>query len=251
MNVAARVVMTNATQTEFMVLRGPKALARCAADWLLNRVLAVGEMPAVCLSGGSTPTLLYQALREEPYRDQFPWQRVHWFWGDERFVAPTDPRSNYGMARAVLFDHVPVPRANIHPIDTHGTLSEAAALYERELRQFAGSAGRASDHPLFAATLLGLGTDGHTASLFPGDAALNEQERWVATVPESRPIPRITLTLPALASSGEIGFLVSGATKRAIFAQVRRGADMPATRVLSAGRVRWFVDRAAAGQGPA
>ena len=248
MTLAARVVMTNATQVEYRVLSGPKALARSVAEWLINRVEAVAGMPAVCLSGGSTPTLLYQLLSEPPYRERFPWASVHWFWGDERYVEATDPRSNYGRARAVLFDHVPVPRAHLHPIDTHGTLEEAARLYERELRAFASAAGRDQDHPLFAATLLGLGTDGHTASLFPGDAALRAKERWVTTVPEGRP-PRITLTLPTLASSGEIGFLVSGAAKRDVFAAVRRGADMPATRVTSDGRVRWFVDRAAAGQG--
>jgi len=101
--------------------------------------------------------------------------------------------------------------------------------------------------PLFAATLLGLGSDGHTASLFPGSAVIRENQRWVAPVPDAQPEPRITLTLPTLASSGEIAFLVSGAKKRDVLALVRRHGDVPATRVHSAGRVHWFVDRAAAG----
>jgi len=248
MMVPSRVAMANSVQTEFVVLRGPKTLARCAADWLLARVLAVAERPAVCLSGGATPLMLYQLLAEAPWRDRFPWSRVHWFWGDERFVPPDDPRSNYRMVRAALFDRVGVPAENIHPMPTDRALPQVAADYERVLMQFYGAERLLLDRPLFAATLLGLGTDGHTASLFPGSGALEEEERWVAAVPDARPEPRITLTLPALASSGEIAFLVSGAKKRDILSQIRRHDDLPATRIDSAGRVHWFVDRAAAGK---
>lgn len=249
--IACRVAMTSSAQREFVVLRGPQSLVRCVAEWLLNRILAVKGAPAVCLAGGSTPLLLYRALAEPPWRDRLPWDRVHWFWGDERFVRWEDPRSNYHMARAALFDHVPVPPENIHPIATSGTLEEAAAGYEKILRQFYGASQLSMGHPLFAATLLGVGTDGHTASLFPGSAALREDTRWVAAIPEAHPEPRISLTIPALASSGEIAFLVSGASKRDIVARIRRGEDLPAARIDTAGRIHWFVDRAAAGMSKA
>jgi 6-phosphogluconolactonase len=226
---------------DLTVLADPAAVAEAAAQWLVERVGAGG---AVCLSGGSTPRLLYERLALPPYRDRLPWPRLHWFWGDERFVAPDDPRSNYRMARLALFDHVPAPPANLHPIPTAGSIEDAAAAYERSLRDFAASRGGA---PLFDASLLGLGPDGHTASLFPGTAALEEGKRWVRAVPDGLGEPRITLTFPALARSAEIAFLVDGAGKRDILARVRGGADLPAARVRAAGRTRWFVDRAALG----
>jgi 6-phosphogluconolactonase len=241
------VAMAGSAQTEFVVLRGPKTLARCAAEWLLKRVEAVEGEPAVCLAGGSTPFLLYRLLAEAPWRDRFPWQRVHWFWGDERFVPPDNPRSNDRMVRAALLDRVPVAETHIHPVPTHLPLDEAASAYERTLKDFYGAAEFSLQRPLFAATLLGLGDDGHTASLFPGNAALEEHRHWVAPVPDAQPEPRITLTLPTLASSGEIAFLVSGANKRDVVARVKRREDMPALRIESPGRVHWFIDRAAAG----
>lgn len=247
MMVPCHVTMTASTQREVVVLRGPRSLARCAADWLLGRALAVEEAPAICLAGGSTPQSLYRLLAEPPYRDRFPWQRVHWFWGDERFVPRDHPRSNYRMVKEALFDRVPVPPQNIHPFDTMATLEVAAASYERELKSFYGATELRPDRPLFAATLLGLGGDGHTASLFPGQAALDEHKAWVAAVPEGQPEPRLTLTYPTLDSSGEIAFLVSGAAKRDILRRVRNGEDFPATRVDTPGRIRWFVDRAAVG----
>lgn len=245
--IACRVAMANSTKTEFIVLEDAETLARCVADWLLNRVTAVKHSPAVCLAGGSTPRLLYQLLAMPPYRDRFPWQHIHWFWSDERFVARADSRSNYGMAKAALFDHVPVPPENIHPIPTEGSPQQAAAEYERILQQYYGATQLAVERPLFAATLLGVGEDGHTASLFPGNPILEERKHWVAAVSGAKQVPRITLTFPTLGSCGEAAFLVSGAGKSAILARIRGGEDMPAARIESAGRVRWFVDRAAAG----
>lgn len=239
--------MTGKAEAKFVVLHDPDSLARAAADWLLARVLAAGDTPAVCLAGGSTPQLLYRTLTEPPYRDRFPWPRVHWFWGDERFVSQESPRSNYRMVRAALLDRAPVPAANIHAVDTSGSLEHAAEDYERRLKTFHGSARLSPDRPLFSATLLGLGADGHTASLFPGDPALDEHERWVVPVPASQSEPRVTLTFPALESSGEIAFLVSGAEKRIVLARIRQGGDAPAARIESSSGVNWFVDRAAAG----
>jgi 6-phosphogluconolactonase len=226
---------------DWTVLVDPAAVAEAAAQWLVERVGAGG---AVCLSGGSTPRLLYQRLALPPYRDRLPWPLLHWFWGDERFVPPDDPRSNCRMARLALFDHVPAPPANLHPIPSTGSIEDAAAAYEKTLRDFAASRGGA---PLFDASLLGLGPDGHTASLFPGAAALDERARWVRAVPEGIGEPRITLTFPALARSAEIAFLVDGVQKRDILTRIRGGADLPAARIRAMGRTRWFVDRAALG----
>lgn len=233
------------------VLPDPEAVASAAADWLLERVRAAGDRPsAVCLAGGSTPQRLYELLPAPPYRDAFPWERVHWFWGDERFVPREDERSNYRMVRQALLDRAPVPEANVHPIPTSFTPREAAAAYERELRRFYGADTLDPARPLFDATLLGLGEDGHTASLFPGTAALEERARWVVAVEGVKPEPRITLTYPPLESSREAAFLVTGAGKRDIVRRVRAGADLPAARLHPVGRLRWFLDREAAPEDP-
>jgi 6-phosphogluconolactonase len=146
-----------------------------------------------------------------------------------------------------LLDRISVPPGNIHPIPTtSGSPEEAARLYETELRRFYGSERLVAGRPLFDVTLMGVGTDGHTASLFPGRAELDERERWVVAVPEAalEPfVPRVTLTLPALASTREMLFLVSGHGKREVLGRMLSGADLPATRAYSEGNVAWLVDR--------
>ena len=133
---------------------------------------------AVCLSGGSTPQRLYEHLAGPPYRDAFPWSRTHWFWGDEQFVPHDDALSNYRMVREALLSRAPIPAVNIHPIPTEGLSPEAAAsAYERELKSFYGADHLDPARPLFDVNLLGLGPDGHTASLFPGSAVLAEREK--------------------------------------------------------------------------
>lgn len=243
--------MTKEEPSTFSVLPDPQSLARAAADWLLGCVSPTNGAVGICLAGGMTPRLLYQLLARPPYRERLPWARLHWFWGDERFVPPDNPRSNYRMARIALLDAVPAPPENIHPIPTDGSIEQAAAAYESTLLRFYGSRVFEEKRPLFAATLLGLGPDGHTASLFPGRAALEEKERWVLGVPDGPGEPRITLTFPALAASAEIGFLVSGTEKRDVLARIRAGADLPAAHVRAARRVHWFADRAAFGPGDA
>jgi 6-phosphogluconolactonase len=176
---------------------------------------------------------------------------VNWFWGDERHVPPDDPRSNAGAARRALLDGVPIPPGHIHPIPTLAPDPETdARAYEAALKAFHGADRFDPDRPLFAAVLLGLGDDGHVASLFPGDPGLNEEHRWAVPVPRSGEpfVPRITLTLPALCSSAATAFLVSGEGKRERLAQILAGADAPAARVRSAGDIRWIIDRAAAGE---
>ncbi len=163
-------------------------------------------------------------------------------------MPPSDARSNYHMVREALFERAPVPPENIHPVPTgSGDEVAAAAAYEAALKQFYGSDRLAANRPLFAATLLGLGHDGHTASLFPGNPALAERKRWAVGVRDpSVPEPRVTLTIPTLESSGEIAFLVTGAEKGAIVARLARDEELPAARIHPAGRLRWFLDRAAA-----
>jgi 6-phosphogluconolactonase len=188
-------------------------------------------------------------LAGTPYRDAFPWSRTHWFWGDERFVGPDDALSNYRMVREAMLSHVPMPAANIHPIPTENVTPEAAAIiYERELKSFYGADEMDIRKPLFDVVLLGLGVDGHTASLFPGTSVLDVRDRWVAAVGGGKSETRITLTYPALESARKVAFLVTGEKKRSIFSQVRRGNyDLPAARLHPSGELIWFVDEAAAG----
>ena len=229
------------------ILRDPEAVAARAADLLLKAAKAAEGRFAVSLSGGSTPRRLYQLLAQAPYRDGFPWDRTHVFWGDERFVPHSDPRSNYRMTDEALLSHVPIAPANLHPIPTEGvTPEDAARAYERTLKSFYGAETIDPRRPLFDMTLLGLGEDGHIASLFPGTSALSERERWVVAVTDSPQEPRITLTYPALESSRSVVFLVAGAEKAAIFARVRRGDQtLPAARLRPLGRLLWLADEAA------
>jgi 6-phosphogluconolactonase len=187
-------------------------------------------------------------LAVPPIVTRFPWDDVHWFWGDERFVPKDHPDSNFRMVDEALLSIAPVARENIHAIPTEGLpLQEAAAGYERVLKNFYGEDRLDAGRPLFDVMLLGLGEDGHTASLFPGTAALEERQRWVVPVEPHGREPRISLTYPALDSSRTVAFLVAGAGKRDILARVLAGdRSLPAARVRPAGEIVWFADRAAA-----
>jgi 6-phosphogluconolactonase len=173
---------------------------------------------------------------------------VHWFWGDERFVPHDHPESNYRMAREAFLSRVPVPGGYVHPLHTERVAPEqAAAAYEATLKRFHGAEDLAPDRPLFDATLLGIGEDGHTASLFPGQPALEESHRWAVAVFGGKPEPRITLTYPSLNSSRDLAFLVTGAGKREALRRAQAGdGELPAARVRPVGRLHWFGDLAAA-----
>jgi 6-phosphogluconolactonase len=233
------------------IFRDPEALALRAAHVLLEAAKAAEGRFAIALSGGSTPRRLYELLAQTPYRDSFPWDRAHIFWGDERFVPHSDPRSNYRMTDEALLSHVPIAPANLHPIHTEGvTPEDAARAYERTLKSFYGAERLDPKRPLFDVTFLGVGEDGHIASLFPGTSALKERERWVVAVTDGPAEPRISLTYPALESSRLVLFLVAKAEKAAIFARVRQGDQtLPATRFRPNGSLLWFVDAAAANLG--
>ncbi len=237
------------TGTEFIVFPYREALARCVADWLATLTRAKDDSFAVALSGGTTPRRLYELLAEPPWRHALPWERIHWFWGDERFVPKNDVRSNYRMVYEALLSRAPIPAANIHPIPTENSTPEAAAdAYARTLASFYGAARLDPARPLFDVTLLGLGYDGHTASLFPETAALAERAHWVAAVRDAAPEPRVTLTFPALESSRHVAFLVAGQEKRDILERLRRGDHtFPAARLRPVGALHWFADATAAG----
>lgn len=224
------------------------ALAAHIADWLVARIAETEGPFALNLSGGSTPKALYALLATDAYRGKIDWARVHVFFGDERFVPPDHVDSNYRMAREAMLAHVPIPAANVYPVPTTGTTPEAAAVsYAETLKKFYGSDTLDPARPLFAVTLLGLGEDGHTASLFPGTAALDEREAWVTSVIGAKPEPRITMTYPVLESSAALAFLVAGPGKDEMLGRLRAGdPSLPASHVKPVGAFYIFCDKAAA-----
>ena len=205
---------------------------------------------AIALSGGSTPRRLYALLADEPWRSRLAWDRLAFFFGDERHVPPDDPQSNYRMAREELFDRVPVPPANVHRVAAEDPdVARAALRYEEEIRRDFGLA--PGELPRFDVVLLGLGPDGHTASLFPETAALAETRRIaVANRVEKLGAWRITLTYPVFDAAGLVLFLVAGEDKAETLCAVLEGPPapgLPARRIRpAAGRLLWLVDRAAA-----
>jgi 6-phosphogluconolactonase len=220
------------------ILADPQSVARRAAEWITEQIALTSEVFRIALSGGSTPRLLYQELASPEYRDRIEWRRVELFWGDERFVPHSDERSNYRMARETLLAHAPVLIDHIHPVPTEGDPESAAERYEATLKGVYGADVLDHSRPLFQLILLGLGEDGHTASLFPGNVVLKERSRWFAAV-ENRDEPRLTLTYPAIQSSHAVAFVVVGEDR-----------SLPATRVRSDGEIVWFLDHAAASRLP-
>ena len=234
------------------ILPDPPALAHHVAEWMTQAALAADGPFRVSLSGGSTPKTLYGLLASDEFRSRFPWPRVFWYWGDERFVPFDHPESNYRMTREAMLSKAPVPPENIHPVPppSAGTAEQAAEIYERELQQAYGATTFDPARPLFDITLLGLGPDGHTASLLPGVPVLEERKHWVAAVSHGRPEVRITMTYPAIESSRRVAFLVAGKEKVEILAAIRAGgSQVPAARLKPVGELIWFADRAAAGGG--
>src|SRR5580692_3029602 len=235
------------------VLPDIEALSRTALEEVLANLHDAVKLRgrfAIALSGGHTPSKMYALwAQNEKYRRETPWDRVHMFWGDERYVPADDPLSNYRMTRETLLSHVPIPAANVHPAPTNLPTPQAAATaYDAELRKFFGSA-----PPAFDVTLLGIGPEGHTASLFPGSPALDEQKLWVEAVTvKAKPPHRLTFTLPVLNQSRNTYFLAAGEEKKEILDAIRGVSDpaqsqYPAARIQPIdGRVLWFLDQPAA-----
>src|SRR5580704_7666616 len=237
------------SSNRFEILPDQAALARRVAEWMTSAALAAEGPFRVSLSGGSTPKILYRLLTSDEFGGRFPWQRVLWYWGDERFVPYDHPDSNYRMVREAMLAKAPVPPENIYPIPTDGSPDDAARRYEQTLQEAYGGTTLDPARPLFDVTLLGLGTDGHTASLLPGEPVLQERQRWVAAVSHGRPETRITMTFPAIDSSRRAAFLVTGREKAAIVRAIRAGnSEVPASRIRPVGELIWFVDQAAAGE---
>ena len=225
------------------VVKDADALAARAAEIIARCVTAATAPYRVVLSGGSTPRAAYRLLANQDVN----WSCTELFFSDERFVPPDHKDSNYRMVRDTLLAGGNVSPRKLLAIPTDGTPQSAADRYDEILRQQYGAGSLEPGVPLFHLTLLGLGDDGHTASLLPGQPVLKERARWAAVVPEGRENQRITLTYPALNSSALILFLVSGAAKRDALAQVRGGA-LPAGALQPQGEVLWLVDEAAAGE---
>ena len=199
----------------------------------------------LCLSGGDTPGTTYARLAAD-HRDSVPWERVHVFWGDERCIPLERPDNHFTLANELLLSHVPLPPENIHRARGEAEPAEAAAEYESELRDFFDA------QPRFDLVILGMGEDGHVASLFPGSPGYAERERWVVdheVTKRGERVHRLTLTVPVLAAAREIMFLVTGELKAEMAAAIlERDSDLPARQVdQTAARTLWMLDRDAAG----
>ena len=230
----------------------PEALAHRVAQWVVDLACATPGRFSIALSGGSTPKRLYQLLAATPLLEAMPWERVHLFWGDDRFVPRDDANSNYGMAQDAMISHVPIPPGNVHGIEVAGSVNDAAQKYEHELKSYYGGDTLDPSRPLFDVVLLGMGPDGHTASLFPGKPAIGERHRWVIEVPEpglNPHVPRVSLTFPALNSAKSVAFVAAGADKTVMMKRVLAGdQELPSAHVAPVGELIWFVDRAARGE---
>ncbi len=247
-------ILDRGDRGEVHVLADGEELARAAADLFAQHAIsAVGQRgrAVVSLSGGSTPRRMGELLARPPFREQIPWPRLHFFWGDERWVPLESPDSNAGTARRSFLDQVPVPPEQIHTFPTVGlSPRQSAAAYAREIQDLIGE--EDGGLPRFDLVLLGMGDDGHTASLFPGTEALDE--RTLLAV--ANPVPklgatRLTLTAPVLNAGRAVVFLVGGEGKAETLAAVLDGPerpdDLPAQLVRPVdGPLRWLVDRAAA-----
>jgi 6-phosphogluconolactonase len=252
MSVPARTVV--AGKPRFVILPDLGAVAAEAADRFVESARTAIDARGVfrvALSGGTTPNAVYPLLRAEPRVSRVDWSRVDFFWGDERAVPPDDPESNFGTAYRMFISQLPHVRPEaIHRMQGEGPDLDASALaYETELRLAFGV--RGDRPPEFDLVWLGLGPDGHTASIFAGSSAVRVKNRWVVAnwVP-SRQVWRLTLTYPVIDAAREIVFLATGANKANALRHIRSGrSPLPAARVR-ARRVVWLIDSAAAGEAP-
>lgn len=236
----------------FHILANLKALNEAIADFIIAKATTAIETKGRCaisLSGGSTPKQLFETLAQEKYKSQLDWTKVYFFWGDERCVAPTSDESNSRMARLALLDHIDISENNIFPID--GTLepNEAAVKYETTLKQFFGK-----EKSQFDIMLLGLGTDGHTASLFPFTDVVNEKEAWVKAV-YLKDIERwrISMTAPLISQAKDVLFLAAGDKKASILFEILNDKYQPNRYpsqliIKNSEQIHWFLDDAAATQ---
>ncbi len=225
-------------------------LYETAAEFLIDHSLAAvtsGGRSVMALPGGNTPRGLFHLLARAPYQSLLPWTQVHFFWGDERYVPKDSPQSNYRLAHEAFFVPLAIPGENIHRIRVeYGSPEQAAADYQQRIREFFQL--DAGEFPRFDLILLGMGADGHTASLFPGGSELNVHQDLVTwSQPKSSAVPRITLTLDTINQARHIAFLLSGEEKAATLRRVLDGDEnLPAALVKPEnGTLTYFVDKAA------
>ncbi|MBO9613657.1 MAG: 6-phosphogluconolactonase [Dyadobacter sp.] len=235
---------------ELHIEKDTKALSASLAEWINNyiqQVLAKQDRFTFVLSGGSTPKALYALLAESPYKESIPWEKLHFFWGDERAVPFEDSRNNAKMCYDELLDKVPVKAENIHIMRTDITPEESAAEYEKIVNTyFEGS------ETTFDFVLLGMGDDGHTLSLFPGTEVIHEQHVLATSFfLKAQDMHRITLTAPVVNNAACVAFLAAGAGKAEVLRQVLKGeknVDLYPSQIIQPvkGQLHWFVDEAAA-----
>lgn len=240
-----------APQANISVFQTPEQLALAAAERFVdysNELLDVNERFSVALAGGNTPRRVYELLANEPFRNRVEWPQVYLFFGDERCVPPEHPDSNYAMAYEALISKVPIPAKNVHRIIGEGNANENALVYENQLRAFFAGL----HWPRLDLVLLGMGEDGHTASLFPNSAALQEMSRCVVpTRNEQSGQDRITLTVPVFNHGRRIMFLVTGKKKAQRLREVLHpqpgSAQLPVQAITPIeGMLEWLVDAEAA-----
>ncbi len=215
------------------------------AKFIASLAQAASEPFTLSLAGGTTPRALYERIAQSDFASSFSWRNIHLFWGDERFVPKTDSRSNYKMTQEALLSKVLIPAENIHAVNTTLPSPTAAADdYERQLKIFFKTA--PGKFPVFDLVLLGLGEDGHTASLFPGDPVLEVTDRLAAPSKLATAEPRVTLTYPVLNNAKNVIFLVSGESKKKILEEVLPGKSLksiyPAQKIQpTSGNLFWFI----------
>jgi 6-phosphogluconolactonase len=228
------------------ILSEQKILIERTQQIILTKIEAAIKLKDCCsivLAGGGTPKPLYESLATQ----NLPWNKIHIFWGDERYVPAEHPDSNQLMARQAWLDRIDLPESNIHPMKINGmSPEEDAALHERELREFFGIA--EGEFPTFDLIILGIGDDGHTASLFPHTAVLQEKQKAIAVGDKSGE-PRITFTVPLINQADCVLFLVAGANKRdaleQIFAADANNMAYPARLIQPQGELWWLLDETA------
>lgn len=240
-------------KTRIIIESNRENLSTVAADMFegcINNCIEYRDRFVVAVSGGSTPRGMHRMLAEEPYRSRIPWEHVHLFWVDERCVPIDEPASNYGAALQDLLDHVPIPRYQVHPMRGDLSPDEGRTEYEEELRSCFGIA--RDQVPVFDLIILGIGTDGHTASLFPGHDSLHEKEALICAVKGGIPnVNRLTMTFPVLNSARHILFIVAGKKKAPVVSEIFSAGDaagtMPARQVKPReGELIWLLDHDAA-----
>lgn len=237
--------------SKIIIKNHPADLARAGAEIFSRAAKTAAAQKGrftVALSGGTTPRPMHRLLAKDPYRSEIPWQHTHIFWVDERMVSADHPDSNFGLACKDLLDHVPLPAANISPMPTEIAPDQGALQYERQLRNFFKPS--PDRYPVFDLISLGLGGDGHIASLFPGHPAVETDDAWVVSVKGGNPdLARLTLTFPVLNSAAHLFFLVSGKEKAAVVKTLfeEPSAGLPAQNIRPFNQnMTWLLDRAAA-----